>query len=168
MSSAVKVIASVIGVLAIFPSAAAAGIFVDKRDHQAKGTKTCTIEQMSGSYLEKQGNPYRKSPKLRVEKDGGVLIAAGEETYPGTKVYFLIAGHRYSGDAGYFTRLDRSAVDALRKQALLQFTFTRWPSRTEISVDDIIDGFEKAYNECRQFLGGAANPLGPVSIAPRT
>lgn len=132
--------------------------FADKESSPAKGTKTCHVRQYGSAHL----NSLRKAeeakfgmstvPRMsdlfaRVWADGRVGLAVSEDTYPGTHAYFLAGGKRYSGDGeGYTT------VPATAAEGLVQFTYTSWPYRNEISREDVLGGFRAAYAECLAFL----------------
>lgn len=148
----VVVVFTIVGYLASASSAlATAG--ADKRSSPAKGTKSCKISQYDSKYIAEHGNITAFTlPRPFVHKDGSVEMGLADETYPGTRVYYLIAGHRYSGDAGYMVPLDRVAVEALKKDPVIHFTFSRWPYRAEINGTDIIEGFQAAYKDCLLFL----------------
>lgn len=75
-----------------------------------------------------------------------------EDTYRGTNAYFLIDGHRYRGDGDEYTMLDSRALAALKKGALITFSWIDWPYRSEIENKDVLAGFEVSYNECAAFL----------------
>lgn len=125
----------------------------DKRSSPAKGTKTCKISQYDSKYIAEHGNLTAYTlPRPSVNKDGSVEMGFADQTYPGTKVYYLIGTHRYSGDAGYMVRIDGAGVEALKKDPVIQFTFSRWPYRTEINGSDVIEGFAAAYDDCLKFL----------------
>jgi hypothetical protein len=149
-----KVIAAVIGFLTmISPALAASG--ADKQSSPAKGTRTCKISQYDSKYIANHGNLTAFTlPRPFVHKDGSVEMGLADETYPGTKVYYLIGDHRYSGQAGYMVPIDRAGVDALKKDPVIQFTFSRWPYRAEINGADVIEGFDASYKDCLKFLNG--------------
>lgn len=148
-----KIAACVALSLALMGPASAAS--ADKRSSPAKGTKTCRISQYQSPYLAAHGNPNAITyPRPWVNKNGSVEMGFAEDLYPGTKIYYLIAGHRYSGPAGYMVALDKFAVEALKKDPVIEYTFTRWPYRNEINGADIIEGFEAAYKDCVAFMSG--------------
>lgn len=135
--------------------------FADKQSSPAKGTKTCHVRQYTSAHLEslraaenaKYGMstiPYTSDLFARVWADGKVGLAVSEDTYPGSKAYFLAGGKRYSGDGdGYVT------VPAKAAGELVQFTYTSWPYGSEISREDQLGGWDAAYAECLAFLRGA-------------
>jgi hypothetical protein len=161
-----KVVAAAmaIGSLLISPAPVFAAADARPRSSPAKGTKDCVIGQYTSEHLEKQHKDavakagvqfYMKTSsylKFSVQKSGSVNVSIAEDTYPGSKFYFMIDGKRYSGEARYQLPLDATALAALKAEKLIQFTYTDWPHRTEISRDDVFSGFSKAYDECRQFL----------------
>lgn len=127
----------------------------DKRSFPAKGTKSCKITQYGSKYQAEKGNPNTRTlPRPTVNKNGSVEMGFAEDLFPGTKLYFLIGGKRYAGPAGYMLPLDKAAVDALKKDPVIQFTFTRWPYRNEINGSDVIEGFDAAYQDCLAFMKG--------------
>ncbi|MGM4906292.1 hypothetical protein AB8B21_05555 [Tardiphaga sp. 866_E4_N2_1] len=129
----------------------------DKRSFPAKGTKTCRITQYSSKYQSEKGNPSTRTlPRPSVNKNGSVDMGFAEDLYPGTKLYFLIDGRRYVGPAGYKVGLDKRAVEALKKDPVVQYTFTRWPYRNELNGADVIEGFDAAYQDCLQFMKSGA------------
>lgn len=147
------VVLATIGLAMTVPALASSS--ADKQSSPAKGTKTCKISQYDSKYIAEHGNLTAFTlPRPYVHKDGSVEMGLADETYPGTKVYYLIGGHRYSGNAGYMVPIDRAAVEALKKDPVIQFTFSRWPYRAEINGADVIEGFDAAYRDCLQFLNG--------------
>jgi hypothetical protein len=164
-----KVIAAVIGFLTIGPAMAASG--ADKQSSPAKGTKTCKISQYDSAYLNAHGNVTAFTlPRPYVSKDGSVQMGLAEDTYPGTKVYYLIGTHRYSGDAGYMVPIDKAGVEYLKKDPVIQFTYAHWPYRNEINGADVIEGFDAAYKDCLSFLRGDVAPKPrtvPLALSPK-
>lgn len=134
---------------------------------EARGTKSCHIKQYTSAHLAKKRidpathtvSHYASDMSdvfVRVYKNGTVGIAVSEDTYPGTNAYFLIDGKRYIADGDNYAPLDHKATEALKKDAIIKFSWTNWPYRNEINKDDIIAGFEKSYRQCVDFLNGKA------------
>jgi hypothetical protein len=159
-----KVTTAVIGLLLLWSTQAYAVADARPRSSPAKGTKDCVIAQSTSEHLTKRHEDavakarvhfYMQTSsylKFSVQKSGSVNVSIAEDTYPGSKFYFMIDGKRYSGEARYQLPLDAAALAALKADKLIQFTYTDWPHRTEISRDDIFSEFTKAYDECRKFL----------------
>lgn len=179
-----RVLAGSIATLASILTSASAYGSADARTRTspAKGTKDCVISQSASEYLEQKyqeikataGVPFymKKSSymKFTVLRSGGVNVSIAENTYPGSKFYFMIDGKRYSGDARYQLPLDAKAVAALRADKLINFTYTGWPDRNEMSREDIFAGFSAAYTECLTFLGAGSKTqpaFAPISLTPR-
>lgn len=145
----------------------------------AKGETKCVIKQHRSEYLTTQheiakmraGIPFYMQTmsylNFRVLKSGALLVGMNEDTYPGSTFYFMINGKRYSGRASYYIQLDTAALSALRKDELIDFTYTHWPNRNEISRKDIFSGFSIAYDECLLAFGKRPKRAAPVTtIAP--
>lgn len=148
-----RVVASVVIAVSLLFTVSAMAASADKRSSPAKGTKTCRISQYKSKYLDEHGNITAYTlPRPSVSRDGSVEMGLADETYPGTKVYYLIGAHRYSGQAGYMVSIDRAGVEALKKDPVIQFTFSRWPYRAEINGADVIEGFDAAYKDCLAFF----------------
>jgi hypothetical protein len=141
-------------ILALTAQVADAASWVDKRTSPAKGTKTCTISQISQSkYLEEHGYSNSLSlPKVLVAKNGTISMGLREDKYPGSKVYFLLGKHRYVGNAGFYVPINSAGLQALKNGEVIQFTFTNWPYRGEINGADVLEDFDTAYQECVSFL----------------
>jgi hypothetical protein len=93
--------------------------YVELHHSPAKGEYTCTIRQ------------HPKGLSLRVNQNGTVGITVRHETYPGTRIYFLIDGRRYSGPEGTFVPLDQHAIEALKRGAVVDYAWQAWPSNRE-------------------------------------
>lgn len=146
-----RLILAVLAMTIAAPAAAATG--VEKKTFPAKGTKSCRIGQWGGSYQTAKGNPsVRTLPRPYVQRDGSVQMGFAEDLFPGSKVYYLIGDKRYVGDASHLVPIDRKGVQELKKGALIQYTFTRWPHRNEINGADIIDDFAVHYDDCAAFM----------------
>ncbi len=139
--------------------------YADKRSSPARGTETCFVKQITSAYLTRQRiNAERETGGyvptgltdfyVKVERDGTARISVNEDTYPGTKQFFLIAGRRYAGPEDEYIRLDAPAVAALHAEQVVQFSWTDWPYGSEHNGADILAGFTSAYNECLAFLRG--------------
>ena len=89
-----------------------------------------------------------------------------DDTYPGSMQYFMIDGRRFSSRSGYYADLNAAAVAALKQDPIIDFTYTDWPYRNEISRKDVFSGFAKAYDDCVRFLGGDRSK--PSSNPPRS
>jgi hypothetical protein len=63
----------------------------------------------------------------------------------------MIDGVRYSSDAKYQLRLDTKALTALKQDKLIDFTYTTWPYRNEVSRKDVFSDFANAFDECLKF-----------------
>ncbi|MBB3944705.1 hypothetical protein GGQ73_000630 [Rhizobium skierniewicense] len=132
---------------------------------EARGTKTCHVKQYTSAHLAKKRiDPATQKVSsygtdmsdvfVRIYKDGSAGIAVTEDTYPGTNAYFLIEGKRYVADGDNYASLDRKAIDALKKDPVIKFSWTNWPYRNEVDKDDVIAGFSKSYQQCVDFLNG--------------
>jgi hypothetical protein len=137
----------------------------EMKTSEARGTKTCHIKQYTSAHLAKKRiDPATKTVSyygtdmsdvfVRVYKDGLAGIAVTEDTYPGTNAYFLINGNRYVADGDSYASLDRKAIDALKKDPVIKFSWTNWPYRNEVNRDDVIAGFSNSYQKCVDFLNG--------------
>lgn len=163
--------------------ARADGAFADTKELPAKGERQCRVAQLTSPFLEaehlaanaKAGIAFYMQTssyvKFRVLLSGALLVAMSEQTYPGSKFYFMIDGKRYSGPSASYLQLDPHAVAALKSEKPFDFTYTDWPDRTEISRKDVFAGFSKALDECLVFLGGKsrgsrANVV-PLSLSPK-
>lgn len=147
-------------------SECSAKAFADKRDAPAKGTKTCRVmqfesaarkaeaEQINSRLTHKIAYPSPSIVTVRVNRDGSIAFGLREDTYPGSKSYFMIAGKRFSGTAPYYVPVDSHALAALRRDQRIDFTWTNWPYRSEISSHDVIENFSAAYDDCLKFLRG--------------
>lgn len=136
---------------------------------EARGTKTCHIRQYTSAHLAKKRiDTTTKTVRyyasdmsdvfVRVYRDGSAGIAVTDDTYPGTNAYFLIDGKRYVADGDNYASLDRKAIDALRADPIIKFSWTNWPYRNEVNKDDAIAGFSKSYQQCVDFLNGKNHP----------
>jgi hypothetical protein len=153
--------------LGVHITAADASSEARPRTAPAKGTKECLIAQVESEFLSaKHEEDVRKSGvnfyaqtmsylKFRVLPSGSITVSIAEDTYPGSSFYFMIAGKRYSGQSQYQLPLDGNALAALRQDKLIDFTYTMWPDRHEVSRQDVFSDFGKAYDECRSFFGVA-------------
>ena len=125
----------------------------------ARGTKKCTITQIwSGYKMRKAGAASPHSEKhsshfmAHVFKDGSVGLAVSASTYPGSKVYFRLGGKRYTGDARHYVKMNRAALDALKSDQVVQFSWKDWPYGSEENDEDVLTGFSAAYDKCAAFL----------------
>lgn len=133
--------------------------FADKDSSPAKGTKTCHVRQYTSAHLEQlraaeearfngmSTVPYTSDIFAKVWPDGSVGLAVNEDVYPGTDAYFLVGGKRYSGDGDGYVKVP--AADA---GGLVQYTYTNWPYRNEVSREDQFGDWDAAYAECLAFL----------------
>ena len=132
--------------------------YADKESSPAKGTKTCHVRQLESAHLDQlrageqakfgmSTQPYISELFAKVWPDGSVGLAVNEDTYPGTDAYFLVGGKRYSGDGDGYVKVPASAAGGV-----VQYTYTSWPYRSEISREDAFGGWEAAYQECLAFL----------------
>lgn len=138
---------------------------VQKSSPPAKGTKSCVISQWESPFLKERHERDRRSSgvpfyartsseiKFSVLKGGSLTVSVVADAYPGTKIYFLIGGKRYSGSQRFQLPLDKAALASLRRDEKINFTYTSWPYRTEMNREDIFSGFSRAYDECRSFMG---------------
>ena len=119
--------------LLVLLTPAYAAAITEQHSSPAKGTRTCYIRQYDSEHLKalraaetaKFGMttvPSDSEIYARVSKGGGVALGISQDTYPGTRAYFLVDGHRYSG-TGWVS----VPADALVKEKLVQFTYTSWP-----------------------------------------
>jgi hypothetical protein len=135
-----------------------------KIDAPAKGAKSCVIDQIDSEFLQQLHKEtsqrlgvkfYMKTSsylKFRVLPSGALSVSIAEDTYPGSRFYFMVDGSRYSGDARYQIALDSKAAMALKQDKPVDFTYTIWPYRNEVSRKDVFSGFTAAYDECRAYL----------------
>jgi hypothetical protein len=139
-------------------SPALAKVVPEEQSSPAKGTKSCTIQQMTSEYL---GAKYQADLKqygygaqqtapivVNVKKGGGVSMQVIADTFPQTRSYFMIAGHRYAGRGAVTVPLG-----PLLKEQLVQFTYTSWPEDQDFNGEDVLSGFAAAYADCVKFLG---------------
>lgn len=145
----------------------------EPRSSPAKGDHRCVIKQHSSEYLVREHELAKAQTGVsfymqtmsylafKVLKSGAVLVSMKEDVYPGSNFYFMIDGKRYSGPASHYVQLDSFALSALKQDRLIDFTYTNWPYRNEISRKDIFSGFSQAYEECLTFLGGKPKPPNP-------
>lgn len=174
-------LAAVISLL-VGNSSANASAFAETKSSTAKGEKTCLIKQLTSEYLEKEAAEakaragisfYVKTSSyltFKVQKSGTAMIAVNEDTFPGSTVYFMIDGKRFSSPSGLYAQLNAPALAALRQDKLIDFTYTGWPDRHEISRKDVFRGFTKAFDDCLTFLGGkpkAQDANAPISLQPK-
>lgn len=83
-------------------------------------------------------------------------MTAGREHYPGSNIYFLIDGKRYSTPQNKGYVLDAAIMGALFRDLPAAVSWTGWPyGETKQSVVTLT-GFTAAFEECRAFL---AKPL---------
>lgn len=186
IKAALTILSVLIGCLA--HTAANAAADARPKDSPAKGEKSCSIGQLTSEFLERQHDDavakagvhfYMKTSsylRFSVSRSGAITVSIAEDTFPGSKFYFLIDGKRYAGEAHYQLPLDQKALSALKQDKQIDFTYTGWPDRNEMSRQDIFSGFTKAYDECLAFLGGKPKPArstattpqgGPVSLLPK-
>lgn len=133
----------------------------------AKGEKKCTISQLESEFLTNYynrafGNISANRPALglkagsalvfRVYKNGRLTVSFSRDTYPGSKLYVLVDGKRYIGDANRQLPLDARAIAALKQDKLIDYTYTGWPGRDENNMQDIFAGFAEAYEKCVAFM----------------
>lgn len=137
--------------------------FAEKKNSEARGTKSCHVKQWQSAYLARKRidtvtrtvSHYSSDMSdvfVRVYANGRVGIAVTEDTYPGTNAYFLIAGKRYSADGDSYASLDSHALDALKRDEVIKFSWTNWPYRNEVNREDVLAGFKQAYDDCLGFL----------------
>lgn len=169
-------VAAAIVAMAI-PNAASAKASANVTSSPAKGETKCLIKQLTSEYLTKEHEAAKAKAGIsfymqtmsyltfRVQKSGAVLVAMNEDIYPGSTFYFMIDGKRYSGRAGYYVQLDSPALNALRQDKLIDFTYTHWPYRNEISRKDVFSGFSAAYDECLLAFGRKPKPAKPAAAA---
>ncbi|MCP1765550.1 hypothetical protein [Bradyrhizobium japonicum] len=160
-----KLFFAALALLTMAPQIANASSEARPRTAPAKGTRECLIAQVQSEFLSakheddvrRAGVPfYAKTMsylKFRVLPSGAITVSIAEDTYPGSTFYFMVAGKRYSGQSQYQLPLDGNALAALKQDKLIDFTYTTWPHRNEVSRQDIFSGFAKAYDECRAFFG---------------
>lgn len=140
------------------------------KDAPAKGEKSCVISQLTSEFLERRKDELHansrvkfyvqtmSSLKFSVKRNGSIAVSVVEDKYPGTRVYFMVDGKRYVGDAGYQLPLDSHALTALKQEKQVDFTYTAWPDRNEISRQDVFSDFAKAHTDCVEYLGGKVAP----------
>lgn len=134
-------------------SADLGGSYTLKKDNPAKGTKTCTVNQITSNYLKANGDGYGSSILFAdVNRDGSIGLAVTEDTYPGTKAYFLVDGHRYSGDGENYVTVPAAAMIA---ESVVSYTYTDWPYGGDHSGEDVLGKFKAAYDDCLAFLRGS-------------
>jgi hypothetical protein len=163
-----KMFFAALALLAVTPQIASASSEARPRTAPAKGTKECVIAQSRSEFLSARHEDnvrkagvtfYEKTTsylKFRVLPSGVITVSITEDTYPGSKFYFMVAGKRYSGQSQYQLPLDGNALAALKQDKLIDFTYTTWPYKNEVSRQDIFSGFATAYDECRSFLGNGS------------
>lgn len=136
-----------------------AAAVAEQQESPAKGTKSCEIQNIQSEYLEAKYQAdlkqYGAAVKMQapivvyVHKGGSVAVGVIADTYPGTRTYVAIDGHRYSGKGSVTV-----PVGPLLKEKLVQFTYTSWPWNSDVNGEDVLAGFAAAYAECRAFMGG--------------
>lgn len=114
------------------------------RDLKAKGTRQCSITNFSGIAVESEsGTPWR--------------IVVTKDIYPGTRVFFLVAGKRYSGTEPGI-RLTAEMLAALRAEASIEANYTDWPYRSDQGITTTLAGFATDYDRCVRYLAREAGP----------
>lgn len=142
----------------------------EKRTSKARGARDCLIRQHTSAY---KARKYAETDKMRnsgtlmiasnshiqvkVWPDGRVAASIREDTYPGTSQYFLIDGHRFSGDARQWVPISAAGLAALKQDKVIHASWRNWPYRTEINEEDVLQGFATAYADCLKHLRGASN-----------
>lgn len=137
--------------------------FAEKQESEARGKKSCHVKQYQSAYLaSKRIDQVNKTVShyatdmsdvfVRVYKNGSAGIAVTEDTYPGTNAYFLIGGKRYSDDGDNYASLDSRAIEALKRDEVIKFSWTNWPYRNEVNREDVLAGFRNSYDQCVDFL----------------
>lgn len=161
--------------ISCFVPGPAIGASAEKRSFPAKGEKTCTINQYASAHLNALGHTSSRTlPRVSVDKNGSISMSLAEDTYPGSKIYLLIDGHRYSGLERFYIPLDKTALAALKAEKVIEFTYTNWPYRRDINGSDVLEDFASAYDDCLIFLGSpaakrpndAGAKSGPLNLQP--
>lgn len=135
----------------------------EKQASEARGTKDCHIKQYTSAYLVKERMRLKSTTGysigsemsdlfIRVYKNGSVGLAVTDDTYPGTNAYFLIDGRRYVADGDHYASIDAHGLSALKNDAVIKFSWTDWPYRSEKNREDVFAGFANAYDTCIAFL----------------
>jgi hypothetical protein len=128
--------------------------FAEKVESPARGTRTCRVKQYTSHFRKREGlglGDTALGVQVIVQK-GQSYIGLAEDIYPGSTVYFLIDGHRYSGRAGRGIPLDSTGLAALKKDPVIDVSWRNWPYGHEANSKEVLEGFSKAYADCLSFL----------------
>lgn len=113
--------------------------YAKKRNSEARGAKSCTVRGFIAFVV-------------KVNRNGSAAVTITKDKFPGSWQYFLIGGKRYSGPSDRWVGLDTHALNALKGDAAVKYSYQNWPYRTEGNGEDILSGFKAAYDECIAFL----------------
>jgi|SRR5581483_1277860 len=124
----------------------------EKHYSPAKGEKRCYVRPHA-PIMEPS---WKHALSVRVFENGAVGLAVRESRYPGSRIFFLIAGHRYNVAARDYLMLEDRALAALKRDETVQFAWQDWPYNREHNQQSTVAGFEPAYRACLEFLGDPA------------